>query len=149
MRAVSLWRPFRTAPLIHDEVDGIFARFFGDEDWQTRPTERHFLPAAETYVRDGELTVRVDLPGIDPKDVELSVEGGRLSIKGERKENQERKQDGRRYREVNYGRFERFVSLPKGIDPDSIKASYRNGVLEVTMKAPSELTTKKVPITVH
>lgn len=149
MRALAPWRPFRELSTLHDEIDSLFSRMFGDEErWMLpRTFETGMLPAVESFVRDHELVVRADLPGIDPKHVELSVEGNRLTIKGERKMVHD--EADRTYREVAYGRFERTITLPSGVDADSIKAAYHEGVLEVTMKAPKELAAKKVPITVH
>ena len=113
----------------------------------TGPFEGLFAPAIEFFVRKDEVVIRADLPGIDPKNVELTVEGDRLTIKGERKTVHE--DADRLYREVSYGRFERTIPLPAGVDGDSVKATYHDGVMEVTMKAPKGLASKKVPITVH
>ncbi len=150
MRMLAPWRP-ATSPLpFHREIDDLFARFFGEEaPWGMRAWETGLLPAVESFVRGDELVVRADLPGIDPKHVELAVEGDRLTIKGERKMVDEGKRGDEFYREVSYGRFERTIALPTGVDADSVKATYHDGVLEVTMKAPKGMTTKKVPITVH
>ncbi|MFQ5666846.1 MAG: Hsp20/alpha crystallin family protein [Candidatus Binatia bacterium] len=148
MRALAPWRPFRELSSLHRDIDDMFARIFGDEEWLPTgwtPT----MPPIESYVRDGELIVRADLPGIDPKKVELAIEGNRLVLRGERQESEEHRGKEYRYREVSYGRFERTVALPEGVDSDSIKATYRDGVLEVTMKAPKDMVAKKVPITVH
>ncbi len=149
MRALAPWRPELELSTLHNEIDNFFARFFGEEErWWTRAFEGGFVPAIESFVRGEDLVIRADLPGIDPKEVELTVEGDRLTIKGERKRTYE---DSGEYlrREVVYGRFERSVPLPAGVDADSIKATYRDGVLEVTMKAPKNMVSKKVPITVH
>jgi HSP20 family protein len=149
MRALMPWR--REAPLstLHKEIDELFDRFFGeDERWWARPLEALTVPAVESFLKNGEVVVRADLPGIDPKDVELSVDGERLTIKGERKVEREEKGE-HLYHEVSYGRFERVLALPPGVDPDTVKATYKNGVLEITMKAPKGLESKKVPITVH
>ncbi len=149
MRALAPWRPFSELSSLRNEMDNLFTRFFEDEEaWFPRWAERHGLPALETFMRDGNIVVRADLPGINPKEVELAVEGNRLTIKGERKETHEEKGDYG-YREVRYGRFERTIALPAGVDADSVKATYHDGVLEVTMKAPKGMTAKKVPITVH
>jgi len=149
MRALTPWRPELELSTLHNEIDNLFARFFGEEErWWIRPFEGRFVPAIESFVRGEDLVIRADLPGIDPKEVELTVEGDRLTIKGERKRTY---QDSGEYlrREVVYGRFERSVPLPAGVDADSIKATYHDGVLEVTMKAPKNMVSKKVPITVH
>lgn len=149
MRALMPWRPFRELSTLHEEIDDLFARVFGEETrWPMRPIEGRLMPAVESFVKGGELVVRVDLPGIDPKHVELAIEGDRLHIKGEREEKTERKERDYLHREVSYGRFDRMVALPPGVEADTIKAAYHEGVLEVTMKAPKTMTSKKVPITV-
>ena len=150
MRALTPWRPFGELSTLHHDIDDLFARLFGDEErWWRRPFEDSLVPRVESFMRGDDLVVRVDLPGIDPKHVELSVEADQLTIKGERKMVDEGKRGDEFYREVDYGRFERTMKLPAGVDADSVKAEYHDGVLEVTMKAPKALKTKKVPITVH
>ena len=115
MRALTPWRPFRELSTLHKDLDELFSDFFGEEPWMparwTVP-----LPAVESFVKDGELVVRADLPGIDPKEVELSVEGRRLILRGERRTKEEHKEKAYFYREVGYGRFERSVELPDGVD---------------------------------
>jgi HSP20 family protein len=150
MRMLAPWRPTTSLPTLHSEIDRLCARLFGDEEqlW-LRPWETGMMPAVESFVRGDELVVRADLPGIDPKHVELAVEDDRLTIKGERKMVDEGKRGDEFYREVSFGRFERTIALPSGVDADSVKATYHEGVLEVTMKAPKGVAGKKVPITVH
>ena len=147
MKALTPWRPFRELSTLHEDIDELFSRFFGEEPRTARwhPT----MPSVESFIHEGELVIRADLPGIDPKKVELAVEGRRLVLRGEREEKKERREKDYLSREVSYGRFERAIELPDGVDPDGIKATYHDGVLEVTMKAPKEMVTKKVPITVH
>lgn len=127
----------------------MLAAFFGNDVQSKNYPLTSLVPSVESFVRDGQLVVRADLPGIDPKDVEVSLEGSRLTLKGERKSMHEETKAEMVHREVSYGRFERSIRLPAGVDPESINASYKDGVLEVTMKAPAGLTSKKVPITVH
>lgn len=148
MRALTPWRREPPLTTLHKEIDDLFGHFFGEEPGWWRPFEAGMLPAVESFVKDGTMFVRMDLPGIDPKDVELSIEGDHLTVKGERKFEREKKGD-LGYREVSYGRFERTVGVPAGVNPDTVKATYKDGVLEVTMKAPKGLETKKVPIAVH
>lgn len=150
MRALAPWRPFGELSTLHHEIDDLFSGLFGEEArrWM-RPFEMGIAPAVESFLRGDELVVRADLPGIDPKQVELAVEGDRLTIKGERKKVEEEKRANELYREVSYGRFERMVALPAGVNPDTVKAAYHDGVLEITMKAPKGFVSKKVPISVH
>ncbi len=145
MRALTPWRPFRDLTSLHTEFDDLVSRFFGEREtmWPAAG------PAVESFVRGDEMVIRADLPGIDPKDVELAIEGHHLVMRGERRAKEERKEKEYLFREVAYGRFERMIGLPEGINPDTIKAAYHDGVLEVTMKMPKGMEAKKVPITVH
>ncbi len=147
MKALTPWRPLAQLSTLHKDLDELFTRFFGEEGGEHwGGFEGGLVPAIESFTRGNELVFRADLPGIDPKNVELYVEGNRLTIRGERKEEHKEKEGGRRLREVRYGRFERVLALPAAIDPETVQARYEHGVLEVTVKAPRELTGKKVPI---
>lgn len=89
--------------------------------------------------------MRADLPGVDPKEVEVSLEGDTLTISGERRSKSER--EGGRYSEVRYGRFERSMRVPEGLDPEKVTAKYANGVLELTVPLPKEVSTaRKIPV---
>jgi HSP20 family protein len=120
----------------------VFPRFFEDlEDY-----EEVFRPAIESYVKDGNLVVRADVPGLEPKDVEVSILGNVLTVKGERRSEQEVKKEDYVRREVSYGAFERRMSLPEGASLDKVKATFKNGVIEVTVPLAKETVAKKVPI---
>jgi HSP20 family protein len=144
MRALRPWSRY-TEPSLWRDFDDLVARLFADP---ARATDEgaSFRPPVEWFTRGEDLVLRADLPGIDPKHVDVSVEGDQLTIKGERKEVTE---GGSLHREVRYGRFERSVRLPERVEVESMKATYRDGVLELTMRAPSALVSRKVPITVH
>ncbi|MFZ0889713.1 MAG: Hsp20/alpha crystallin family protein [Candidatus Binataceae bacterium] len=143
MGALLPWRPFRDLERMSREIEERFPRFFGRPLFEE---SEEYLPRMESYIKDGNLVVRADLPGIDPKDVEVTVLGNVLTIKGERKEKKEVKRDDYIRREVSYGAFERRMTLPEGAATDKIKAQFRNGVMEVTMPAAKEMAARKVPI---
>jgi len=149
MKTLTLRQPSREMSTLHSEIDNIFDRFMNEDPWRTRPFGGNQVPAIESFVREENLVVRADLPGIDPKNLELEVDGNRLTIKGERKAVNESNEGEPHYREISYGRFERSIALPDGVDAESVKATYHDGVLQVTMKAPKALVPKKVPITVQ
>ncbi|MFE5339944.1 Hsp20/alpha crystallin family protein [Isoptericola sp. NPDC056578] len=92
------------------------------------------VPAADVY-RDGEdLVARLDLPGVNPADdVTVEVEGRKLVVRGERKDQRSEESEGRRISEVRFGAFRRVVTLPKAVDGDAVTASYDAGVLTVTV----------------
>lgn len=143
MRGLTPWRNPQLSTL-RTEIDDIFDRFFTESPWRRADDAYLTVPALESFLRDGHLVIRADLPGIDPAAVDLVVEGDRLTLRGERKD--VRGEKDRLYKEVSYGRFERTVQLPPGVDPESVKATYRDGVLEITMAAPKTMTSKKIPI---
>ncbi len=148
MADLSLWRPFHELERWRREMDREFGRHFGRvfHDVEPGELEGSYLPAIESYVKDGNLVIRADVPGLEPKDIELSVLGNVLTIKGERKQRNEVKQDEYIRRETSYGSFERRLTLPEGTEAGRIKASFNNGVVEITMPVSKELTAKKIPL---
>ena len=90
-------------------------------------------PSVDVSETDDEVQVTADLPGLTEKDVEVTLEDGALTIRGEKKEEREEKKRNYHLVERSYGRFERAVALPHGIDPGKVKARFRNGVLHVTL----------------
>jgi HSP20 family protein len=134
-----------------DMFDRLTREFFGPERWE-RPREQAegWAPAIESHIENGNLVVKADLPGIDPKEVTISALGNQLTIAGERKrEKKEGEEKEYLYHELPYGKFSRTLVLPDGVDADKIKADYKNGVLEITVPAPKQLISKKIPIEVQ
>lgn len=100
---------------------------------------RPVLPVMDVYVKGPDLVARVELPGIDPKtDVHVEIEDGDLVVRGERTKKEEVKEDEYYRMETVYGAFERAIPLPEGIDEDSIKAEYGDGVLTITVPKGAE-----------
>jgi HSP20 family protein len=111
--------------------------------------ETMWSPSIDVVTRGDDLVIRADLPGVDPeRDLEITVQGGLLSIRGERK--QERREEDDRYVRVEtfYGSFYRAVPLPEGTKAEDIQARYENGVLEVVIpNGASDRRAKRVPVT--
>jgi HSP20 family protein len=107
-----------------------------------------WIPEAEYYEKDGRLVVRTDLPGLSKEDVKVEIANERLIIYGERKREREEKGEYFVRSERAYGSFYRTFALPEGVNPETVKATFNNGVLEVTLAAPvvPEVRTKKVEI---
>jgi HSP20 family protein len=122
--------------------------------WRPRfafTSELPYMPAADVFSRNGDIVVRIELPGIDPeKDVKVTLEEGMLDVKGERRREKEIKEEGYYRKESSYGAFERRIPLPAGIKESDIKADYKDGVLEVVVaggaKALPKPTSKEIPI---
>jgi HSP20 family protein len=107
---------------------------------------RGFGPALDAFHRDHALWVRIEVPGVRPDDVEISVVDGTLVVRGERKQDIDERTDGVIRRERFTGVFERHVLLPEGTDPDQIEASYDLGVLEIKIPHPKEKRPTRVAI---
>ena len=121
------------------EVPEMFRRML-DFDWETEWLR------VEEFDDDGTLVVRAELPDIDPdKDIELSVAGGVLHIRAQRREKTEKREKGTYRSEFRYGAFARTVPLPEGVKDDDITASYKDGILEV--RAPMAVAEEKPPVT--
>jgi HSP20 family protein len=92
-----------------------------------------WTPFIDMFQRDNELVVRADLPGLDPKDIQVTIENDVLMIEGDRKREKEIKEESFYRREATFGRFIRRIALQPGLKPEDMKATYRNGVLEVRL----------------
>jgi HSP20 family protein len=119
------------------DFDHIVDRFLSS--WPGRSSSREIsgnvlIPPVNAYLDKDNKNFRVQaaLPGIDPKDVEINIQGNILSIRAQREVKQESKESNYIYRELSYGSFERDIQLPEGVDREKISAEYRNGVLEIT-----------------
>jgi HSP20 family protein len=147
MRSLVPWNQYQELTSWHRDIDDLFRRFFsGEREESDQLSVTGWMPAMEVFEREGQYVIRADVPGIDPKEVEVSVLDDALTIKGERKKSHEVKEKESYYSETAYGRFERRLALPKGIDPEKITARFENGVLEVSVALPQTATGKKVPI---
>jgi HSP20 family protein len=157
MALLEKWRPSRELDRFRDEFDELLDRFGFGREWFSRfPFEGLFResgqaarPALETFVHEGKFTIRTDLPGIDPKNIDIKVVGNVLTIKGSREDKQETKKADFFRREIRYGSFERSIPLPEGIKAEDLKASYRDGVLELSAPMPKEIAPKEVKIQVE
>ncbi|HEX8098955.1 MAG TPA: Hsp20/alpha crystallin family protein [Actinomycetota bacterium] len=144
------WNPWRELSTIESEMNDLSRRFFGN--WFTPLTRggngHTWTPAVDVFSRDGNLVVRAEVPGVDPeKDIDITVEGGVLYIKGERRYEDRTERENYYRFESSYGSFQRAVPLPEGVKEEDIQASYHNGILEVVVPKAGELTSaKKIPI---
>ena len=130
------------------ELDNLFSRFF-DMDF---PMSREFFKEGEWFprvdIKEGkkDVSVAAEIPGCDAKDIELSLDGRILTIKGEKKQESEQKEENIHRVERCYGSFIRKVELPAEVDADKVDASYKDGVLKVALKKVKEPEGKKIEI---
>jgi HSP20 family protein len=125
-------------------VDFEPAEFFkGMEPWPGWTAE---FPKVEMTEDDKGVLVKAELPGMDPKDIEVNVTGETLTIRGERKEEKEEKGKNRYYSEHRYGRFDRTIPLPAEVDADKVDATYKAGVLEIKLVKSGNGKSRKIAI---
>jgi HSP20 family protein len=150
MKRLSTWPgiPFQSLNISRD-LDGLFSSFLGswEQDRMPRPSvPAEYIPQIASYVDGNTICIRADLPGVDFKEVELTVKDNQLTLKGERKAEQGQQNGNRLYQEVQYGAFARTFTLPEGVTAEELQARYHNGVLEVTVPLPAAKLPKTIPI---
>ena len=129
---------------LHDEIKQVFDRFFGQEDTDASAVvTAQWVPRVDIKEEANRFVIYADLPGIDPQDIEVQMDKGILSIKGERKS--ESTTETERYSRVErrYGRFHRRLALPDSADPDGVAASGSNGVLQIVIPNRSQTTPRR------
>ena len=145
MFGLTRWSPLE----LHREVDDLFNRFFGNawpwrlDQGDSTPTWR---PAVESYTDNGTLCIRVALPGVDPKDLDIQLEGDVLVISGEKKDAHDQEQGTLTYSERRYGSFRRALRLSSPIEPDKVRAEHRNGVVTITLTKAESVRPKRIQV---
>lgn len=141
--------PYRRNPVFMDpfrtEMADLFEKFFGDSELV--PAAKSWTPRVDVEETDKEILVKADLPGVDPKNVEISIENGVLTIRGERREEKEDKKKNYHRLERFAGSFYRAVPLPPAADADNVTATSANGVVTVAIPKRAEAMPKKITVT--
>jgi HSP20 family protein len=135
----TLWSsPFALMRRAQDEFDRWFNTPGASRNWVPAPGEQlDWAPAVDVFQRGSDLVVRADVPGMSKDDIEVEVNDDAITIRGERRHEKEEERDGIYRSERSYGTFARVVPLPEGTIADSAKATFKEGVLEIVMQAPS------------
>lgn len=128
------------------DASDLFGRLFGVNESDGLRMRDEWTPAIEGFREDGHYVIRMALPGVDPKDLEVSITDNALHIKGERRMRDEVKREDYFAQELAYGRFERVVALPTDTEGDKAKAKWTDGILEVRVPMPLAAAPKKLNI---
>ena len=142
--AIVRWDPAaELAGMEIDRLNRMFAEFYGE------PFSRGWLPPVDIYETDNhEVVVKAELPDLKREDINLTFENGVLTLKGERKLDTETKQDNYHRRERRYGAFSRSFTVPNTVDAGRISASYKDGVLTITLPQREEAKPKQISVNV-
>ena len=147
--ALIRWEPAAELTSIQTEMNRLFTSLF---DSPTRPasgdTTRRWIPAIDLVESGDQYVLRADLPGLSEQDINVELESGVLKISGERKSESTAEKGGYRRIERSYGSFSRSLTLPDGVNPDAVEASFDKGVLEVKIPKPEQIKPRKVTISV-
>ena len=143
--AVVRWEPLRELSSLQNEMNRLFSTVF-DQPATGQATMRRWMPAMDLVETNDHFVLRADLPGMTEDDVKIEFEDGTLTLSGERKAEHESKGEGFYRVERAFGTFSRSLTLPQGVDPEAVSASFDRGVLEVRIPKPEERKPKRISI---
>jgi HSP20 family protein len=146
--ALVRWEPVRELTSLQSEMNRLFNSFFDAPTGAGNGPARRWVPAMDLVEADDHFVLKADLPGLDENNVAIEVEGDVLTVAGERQEEHERTGEGYHRIERSFGSFRRSLTLPEGVDPEAVTASFDKGVLEVRIPKPEERKPRRVAIQV-
>lgn len=153
MTSITRFDPFRDVASVHDEVERMLRQAFGASGTSVRGDDAAVSPAGawgpalDVEESEDGYTVHVELPGVSPADVEVSLEDNVLTVRGERRFYDERQAEGFRRIERHFGRFHRAVRLPDRVAADRVSATHKDGVLTVVVPKAEEAKPRRIEVT--
>jgi HSP20 family protein len=155
-KAVAPWRPFMDLSRWEREMDRMMERFFDrrmlprwPERWLGGDAMEITTPAVDLYEEKDEIVVKAELPGMDKENIEVNLSDHHLTIKGEKKKEEEVKEENYYRSERSYGAFLRTLELPAEVHADKVKAAFKNGILEVRLPKTEEAKAKEINVKVE
>jgi HSP20 family protein len=148
MTLLTRWDPFREFVTLQDRMNRLFRDSFEPEGRQEALTTTTFAPPVDVYEDEHNITLKIEVPGIDEKDIDIRVENNLLTVHGERKFEKEEKEENFRRVESSYGSFTRSFTLPQTVDAEKVTANYDKGVLKITLPKKAEAKPKQIKVNV-
>ena len=143
--AVVRWEPLRELGSLQNEMNRLFNNVF-DAPAGNSGTMRRWMPAMDLVETDDHFVLRADLPGLSEDDIKIELEDGTLTVSGDRKAEHESKNEGYYRVERAFGSFSRSLTLPQGVSPEAVTASFDRGVLEVRVRKPEQRKPRRIEI---
>jgi HSP20 family protein len=140
------WEPLRELGSLQNEMNRLFNTVFDTPPGNGGSTMRRWMPAMDLVETEDHFVLRADLPGMSQEDIKIEFEDGTLTVSGERKAEHESKNEGYYRVERAFGTFSRSLTLPQGIDPEGVVASFDRGVLEVRVPKPEQRKPRRIEI---
>jgi HSP20 family protein len=147
MTVVTRWDPFREFSTLQDRMNRLFRGSYGDGREEALTTST-FAPPVDVYEDEHNITLKIEVPGIDEKDVDVRIENNTLTVQGERKFEKEEKEENFRRVERQYGSFTRSFTLPNTVDPEKVQASYEKVILKIQLAKKAEAKPKQIKVNV-
>src|SRR5262249_9612178 len=144
MTVLTRWDPFREFTTLQDRMNRLFHDSFGEREEAL--TTSTFAPPVDVYEDEHSVTLKIEVPGIDEKDIDVRVENNTLTVHGERNFEKEEKEENFRRVERQYGSFTRSFTLPNTVDIDSIQANYDKGILKIQLAKKAEAKPKQIKV---
>jgi HSP20 family protein len=147
MTVLTRWEPFREFSTLQDRMNRLFRETQGSSSDESL-TSSNFAPAVDVYEDEHNVTLKIEVPGIDEKDIDVRIENNTLTVHGERKIEKEEKEENYRRVERQYGSFTRTFNLPPTVDTEKVQADYDKGVLKITLPKKAEAKPKQIKVNV-
>lgn len=148
MTLLTRWDPFREFVTIQDRMNRLFRDSYGPEGREEALTTTTFAPPVDVYEDEHNVTLKIEVAGIEEKDIDVRIENNTLTVHGERKFEKEEKEENYRRVERQYGSFTRTFTLPQTVDQESVQADYDKGVLKVKLAKKAEAKPKQIKVNV-
>ena len=148
MTLLTRWDPFREFVTIQDRMNRLFRDSYGTQGPEEALTNTTFAPPVDVYEDEHNVTLKIEVPGIDEKDIDVRIENNTLTVHGERKYEKEEKEENYRRVERQYGSFTRTFTLPTTVDQESVQADYDKGVLKIKLAKKAEAKPKQIKVNV-
>jgi len=148
MTVIARWDPFREFSTLQDRMNRLFRESYGPEGRDESLTTSQFAPPVDVYEDEHNVVLKVEVPGIDEKDIDVRVENNVLTVHGERKVEKEEKEENFRRVERQYGSFTRTFTLPSTVDAEKIQADYDKGILKIVLPKKAEAKPKSIKVNV-
>jgi len=144
--AITRWDPFREVVALQNRMNSLFGNL--NNETENPLTTASFVPAVDVYEDEKKVVLKLEVPGIEEKDLDVSVENHTLTVKGKRKFEKEEKEENFHRIERRYGSFYRAFSLPSTVDTENIAAKYEAGVLKLELKKKPEAQPKQIKVNI-
>jgi HSP20 family protein len=148
MTVLTRWDPFREFSTLQDRMNRLFQDSFAQPGREESLTTSVFAPAVDVYEDEHNITLKIEVPGIDEKDIDIRVENNSLTVHGERNFEKDEKEENYRRVERQYGSFTRSFTLPNAVDSENIRADYEKGVLKIRLAKKAEAKPKQIKVNV-